>query len=178
MLELDQFKQLKDLNELKSHLTTKFVVIPDDLQAKISYKALLRESTLSELKDKVTVIHIFRDQSCCFFKQDELDLIDPDMIYNVVMIDRDKGDGEEYLIVFENAKAFKDFVFKSERPAAKDSVYLKLDDEMIAHLEAETLKAQIELCDQKIAKAEREIELANKALKEFRVLKQEVAKLL
>lgn len=178
MLELDQFKQLKDLNELKSHLTTKFVVIPDDLQAKISYKTLLSESTWSDVKSKVTRMAIFRDLSCYLSSLDELDLIDADTIHNVIMIDRDKGDSEDYLIVFENAKAFKDFVFKSERPAAKDSVYLKLDDEMIERLESETLKAQIELCDEKIAKAEREIELANKALKEFRVLKQEVAKLL
>ena len=178
MLELDQFKQLKDLNELKSHLTTKFVVLPDELNAKISYKALLRESTWSDLKDKVTVMHIFRDQSCFFFKHDELDLIDPDVIYDVVMIDRGKGDDEEYLIVFENAKAFKDFVFKSERPDAKDSVYLALDDEMIEKLVAKTRQAQLYLCDQKIAKAEREIELANKSLKEFQDLKQEIAKLL
>lgn len=150
----------------------------DELNAKISYKALLRESTWSDLKDKVTVMHIFRDQSCFFFKHDELDLIDPDVIYDVVMIDRDKGDDEEYLIVFENAKAFKDFVFKSERPAAKDSVYLALDDEMIEKLVAKTRQAQLYSCDQKIAKAEREIELANKALKEFQDLRQEIAKLL
>lgn len=178
MLELGQFKQLKNLNELKSHLTTKFVVLPDTLEAKISYKALLRESTWPDLKDKVTVMHIFRDQSCFFFKQDELDLIDVDTIHNVIMIDHDRGDDEEYLIVFENAKAFKDFVFKSERPAAKDSVYLNLDDEMIDAIVAETRQAQLYLCDQKIAKAENEIKLANKALKEFQDLRQEIAKLL
>lgn len=170
MLNLSQYKQLKDLNELKSHVATKFVVIPDDLQAKISYKTLLSESTWSDVKSKVTVMHIFRDQSCFFSHYDELDLIDPDVIYDVIMIDCDKGDNEEYLIVFENAKALNEFE-ESERPIGKNSVYLKLDDEMIEHLAAETLKAQIELCDEKIAKAEREIELANKALKEFQDLK-------
>lgn len=170
MLNLSQYKRLSTLNDLKSHTTTKFVIIPDDLKAKISYKTLLSESTWSDLKDKVTVMHIFRDQSCFFSHYDELDLIDPDVIYNVVMVDHDKGDDEEYLITFENAKALNEFA-ESERPIDKNSVYLALDDEMIEHLEAETLKAQIKLCDEKIAKAEREIELANKALKEFQDLK-------
>lgn len=177
MLNLSQYKQLKDLNELKSHATTKFVIIPEDLTAKISYKTLLSESTWSDVKSKITRMAIFRDLSCYFSNLDEFDLIDADTIHNVIMIDHDRGDDEEYLITFENAKALNEFA-ESERPISKNSVYLVLDDEMIEHLEAETLKAQIELCDEKIAKAEREIELANKALKEFRDLKQEVAKLL
>ena len=177
MLELDQFKQLKNLNELKSHLTTKFVVLPDTLEAKISYKALLRESTWSYVKSKITRMSIFRDLSCYYSNLDEFDLIDADTIHNVIMIDHDRGDDEEYLIKFENAKALNEFA-ESERPISKNSVYLVLDDEMIEHLEAETLKAQIELCDQKIAKAENEIKLANKSLKEFQDLKQEIAKLL
>ena len=171
MLNLSQYKQLKDLNELKSHTTTKFVIISEDLTAKISYKTLLSESTWSDLKDKVTVMHIFRDQSCFFSHYDELDLIDPDVIYDVVMVDRDKGDGEEYLITFENAKALNEFA-DSECPIDKNAVYLVLDNEMIEHLEAETLKAQIKFCDEKIAKAERGIKLATKSLKEFRDLKK------
>ena len=170
MLNLSQYKQLKDLNELKSHTTTKFVVIPEDLTAKISYKTLLSESTWSDVKSKVTRMKIFRDLSCYFSSLDELDLIDADTIHNVMMIDHDKGDDEEYLITFENAKALNEFA-ESERPISKNSVYLVLDDEMIEYLEAETLKAQIELCDQKIAKAENEIKLANKSLKEFQDLK-------
>lgn len=177
MLNLSQYKQLKDLNELKSHVATKFVIIPDDLKAKISYKTLLSESTWSDVKSKITRMTIFRDLSCYFSNLDELDLIDVDTIHNVIMIDHDKGDDEEYLITFENAKALNEFE-ECERPISKNSVYLVLDDEMIEHLETETLKAQIELCDEKIAKAEREIKIANKALKEFRDLKQEVSKLL
>lgn len=170
MLNLSQYKQLKDLNELKSHATTKFVIIPEDLTAKISYKTLLSESTWSDVKSKITRMAIFRDLSCYYSSLDELDLIDADTIHNVIMIDHDRGDDEEYLITFENAKALNEFA-ESERPISKNSVYLVLDDEMIEHLEAETLKAQIELCDEKIAKAERDIKLANKALKEFRDLK-------
>ena len=170
MLNLSQYKQLKDLNELKSHVATKFVVIPDDLKAKISYKTLLSESTWSDVKSKITRMTIFRDLSCYFSNLDELDLINADAIHNVIMIDHDKGDDEEYLITFENAKALNEFA-ESERPISKNSVYLVLDDEMIEHLEAETLKAQIKFCDEKIAKAERDIELANKALKEFQDLK-------
>ena len=176
MLNLSQYKQLKDLNELKSH-ATKFVIIPEDLTAKISYKTLLSESTWSDVKSKITRMTIFRDLSCYCSNLDEFDLIDAGTIHNVIMIDHDRGDDEEYLITFENAKALNEFA-ESERPISKNSVYLVLDDEMIEHLEAETLKAQIELCDEKIAKAEREIKIANKALKEFRDLKQEVAKLL
>lgn len=170
MLNLSQYKQLKDLNELKSYQTAKFVVIPEDMKAKISYKTLLSESTWSDVKSEVTRMSIFRDLSCYFSNLDELDLIDADTIHNVIMIDHDKGDDEEYLITFENAKALNEFA-ESERPICKNSVYLALDDEMIEHLAAETLTAQIEFCDEKIAKAEREIELANKSLKEFRDLK-------
>ena len=170
MLELSQFKQVKDLNELKSHVATKFVVIPEDMKAKISYKTLLSESTWSDVKSKVTRMTIFRDLSCYFSNLDELDLINADAIHNVIMIDHDKGDDEEYLITFENAKALNEFA-DSERQIDKNAVYLVLDDEMIEHLAAETLKAQIELCDEKIAKAKRDIELANRSLKEFQDLK-------
>ena len=177
MLELSQYKQLKDLNELKSYQTAKFVVIPDDLKAKISCKTLLSESTWSDVKSKIARMSIFRDLSCYYSDLDEFDLIDADTIHNVIMIDHDRGDDEEYLITFENAKALNEFA-ESERPIDKNAVYLVLDDEMIKHLEAETLKAQIKFCDEKIAKAERDIKLATKSLKEFRDLKQEVAKLL
>lgn len=170
MLELDQYKQLSTLNELKSHTTTKFVVIPDDLKAKISYKTLLSESTWSDVKRKITQMSIFRDLSCYYSNLDELDLIDEDTIHNVIMIDHDRGDDEEYLITFENAKTLNEFA-ESERPIGKNSVYLVLDNEMIEHLEAETLKAQIELCDEQIAKAKRDIKLATKSLKEFQDLK-------
>lgn len=170
MLNLSQYKQLKDLNELKSYQTAKFVIIPDDLKSKISYKTLLSESTWSDVKSKITRMTIFRDLSCYFSNLDELDLIDADTIHNVMMIDHDRGDDEEYLITFENAKALNEFA-DSERPISKNAVYLVLDDEMIEHLEAETLKAQIELCDEKIAKAERDIKLASKSLKEFQDLK-------
>lgn len=170
MLNLSQYRQLSTLNELKSHTTTKFVIIPDDLKAKISYKTLLSESTWSDVKSKITRMSIFRDLSCYYSSLDELDLIDADTIHNVIMIDHDRGDDEEYLITFENAKALNEFE-ESERPICKNSVYLVLDDEMVEYLEAETLKAQIELCDEKIAKAKRDIELANKALKEFQDLK-------
>lgn len=170
MLNLSQYKQLSTLNELKSHVTTKFVIIPEDLTAKISYKTLLRESTWPDVKSEVTRMTIFRDLSCYYSSLDELDLIDADTIHNVIMIDHDRGDDEEYLITFENAKALNEFA-ESERPISKNSVYLVLDDEMVEHLATETLKAQIELCDEKIAKAKRDIKLADKALKEFQDLK-------
>lgn len=147
MLNLSQYKQLSTLNELKSHIATKFVIIPEDMKAKISYKTLLSESTWSDVKSNVTRMTIFRDLSCYFSNLDELDLINADTIHNVIMIDHDKDD-DEYLITFENAKALNEFA-DSERPISKNSVYLVLDDEMVEHLEAETLKAQIELCDEK-----------------------------
>lgn len=170
MLNLSQYRQLSTLNELKSHDATKFVIIPDDLKAKISYKTLLSESTWSDVKSKITRMSIFRDLSCYYSNLDELDLIDADTIHNVIMIDHDRGDDEEYLITFENAKALNEFE-ESERPISKNSVYLVLDDEMIEHLAAETLKAQIKLCDEEIAKAKRDIKLATKSLKEFQDLK-------
>lgn len=170
MLNLSQYRQLSTLNELKSHDATKFVIIPEDMKAKISYKTLLSESTWSDVKSKITRMSIFRDLSCYYSNLDELDLIDAGTIHNVIMIDHDRGDDEEYLITFENAKALNEFA-ESERPIGKNSVYLVLDNEMIEHLEAETLKAQIELCDEEIAKAKRDIKLATKSLKEFQDLK-------
>ena len=170
MLNLSQYKQLATLNELKSYQTAKFIVIPEDMKAKISYKTLLSESTWSDVKSKVTRMKIFRDLSCYFSGLNELGIIDPDAIHNVIMIDHDRGDDEEYLITFENAKALNEFI-ESERPISKNSVYLVLDDEMIEHLAAETLKAQIKLCDEEIAKAKRDIRLATKSLKEFQDLK-------
>ena len=46
---------------------------------------------------------------------------------------------------------------------------------MVEHLAAETLKAQIEFCDEKIARAKSDIKLANDALKEFLDLKATLA---
>lgn len=174
MLNLSQYKRLSTLNDLKSHTTAKFVVIPEDMKAKISYKTLLSESTWSDVKSKITRMTIFRDLSCYFSNLDELDLIDTDTIHNVIMIDHDKGDDEEYLITFENAKAINEFA-ESERPISKNSVYLVLDDKMIEHLAAETLKAQIKFCDEKIVRAKSDIKLANDTLKEFLDLKATLA---
>ena len=105
MLNLSQYKQLSTLNDLKSHVTTKFIIIPEDMKAKISYKTLLSESTWSDLDTFINVLHILEDQDCEFSYDDEFDMINADIIHNVIMIDHDKGDDEEYLITFENAKA-------------------------------------------------------------------------
>ena len=174
MLNLSQYKRLSTLNDLKSHTTTKLVIIPEDMKAKISYKTLLSESTWSDLDTFINVLHILEDQDCEFSYDDEFDMINADIIHNVIMIDHDKGDDGEYLITFENAKAINEFA-ESERPISKNSVYLVLDDKMIEHLAAETLKAQIKFCDEKIVRAKSDIKLANDTLKEFLDLKATLA---
>ncbi len=172
MLDLSQFKQLKDLNDLKSHQTPKFIVLPEDLKAQISYKTLLKESTWSEIDSMVNVVNILKDQDYYFYYADEFELIDSEEIHDVAMIDYDDEKGE-FIVTFENKKAFKDFL-DQEDYRISDAVYLELDDQMIEELAAKTREAQLDYYDQKIAKAELDIKLATKALKEFEKLKEEL----
>lgn len=173
MLELSRFKQLKDLNDLKSHQTLKFVILPEDLKAQISYKTLLSESTWSVLSDNVSVFHVFKDQSCYFSRVNEFALIDLTEIFNIVMIDYDNEEQEEFIFTFENRKAFKDFLDEKDYRLSNVS-YLELDDQMLEELTAKTREAQLDYYDRKIAKAELDIKLATKALKEFEELKEEL----
>lgn len=103
MLELNQSKQLKDLNELKSHQTPKFIVLPEDLKAHISYKTLLNEATWSEISNFVIVLNVLKDQSYYVSNTDEFDLIDLTEIFNIVMIDCD-DEKDEFIVTFENKK--------------------------------------------------------------------------
>ena len=84
MLELNQSKQLKDLNELKSHQTPKFIVLREDFKAQISYKTLLSESTWSVLSDNVSFFHVFKDQSYYVSHLNEFSLIDLNEIFNIL----------------------------------------------------------------------------------------------
>ena len=173
MLKLSQFKQLKTLSDLKSHQATKFIVLPEDLKAKISYKTLLSESAWSDLGDNVNVVHFFKDLSCYFSYVDESALIDLAEIHNVVMIDYDEDDREEFIATFSNAKTLEDYL-NSRLHFPSDAVYLKLDNQMIEELAAKTREAQIKLYDEKIAKAELDIKLATAALKKYEDLKGEL----
>lgn len=171
MLELSKFKQLTNLNELKSRQTLKFIVVPEDLKSLISLKTLLSEATWSDVRDFVSVLHICKDQSYYHSRVDEFNLIDLEEMLNVVMIDYDDKEREEFIITFENKKAFKEFLDEKDYHMS-DAVYLELDDQMIEELFAKTREDQIELYDKKIAKAELDIKLATKALKEFEELKE------
>ena len=173
MLELSQFKQLKTPSDLKSHQTTKFIVIPEDLKAKISYKTLLSEVTWSDLGEFVNVMHVFKDGSAWFSYLDELSLINMQETYHALMIAYDEDDREEFIATFENAKALEDYL-ASKLHFPSDAVYLELDNRMIEELAAKTREAQIELYDEKIAKAELDINLATAALKKYEDLKGEL----
>lgn len=173
MLELSRFKQLKDLNDLKSHQTPKFAVLPEDLKAQISYKTLLSESTWSVPSDNVGVFHVFKDQSCYFSSVNEFALIDLTEISNIVMIDYDDEECKEFIFTFENKKAFKDFLDEKDYRIS-NATYLELNDQMLEELTAKTREAQLDYYDRKIAKAELDIKLATKALKEFEELKEEL----
>lgn len=172
MLELNQSKQLKDLNELKSHQTPKFIVLPEDLKAHISYKTLLNEATWSEISNFVIVLNVLKDQSYYVSNTDEFDLIDLTEIFNIVMIDCD-DEKDEFIVTFENKKAFKDFLDEKDYRIS-NATYLELNDQMLEKLAAKTREAQMDYYDRKIAKAELDIKLATKALKEFEELKEEL----
>ena len=173
MLDFSQFNQLTNLIDLKSHLTTKFVVLPEDLNHHISYKALLSEATWSDLGDKVNVVHFFKDQSCYFSYVDEFDLIDSAEILDVLIVDYDEDDREEFVATFENRAALETYL-KNRLHFPSNAVYLELNDQMLEELAAKTREAQIELCDRKIAKSKREMKLAAATVKEFEDLKGEL----
>ena len=172
MLELSRFKQLKTLSDLKSRQSLKFVVITEDLKASISFKTLLNEATWSEISNFVTVLNVLKDQSYYVNNTDEFDLIDLTEIFNIVMIDCDDEKGE-FIVTFENKKAFKDFLDEKDYRIS-NSTYLELNDQMLEELAAKTREAQMDYYDRKIAKAELDIKLATKALKEFEELKEEL----
>ena len=173
MLDFSQFKQLTNLIDLKSHLTTKFVVLPEDLKHRVSYKALLSEATWSDLGDNVNVVHFFKDQSCYFSYVDEFALIDPTEIHDVLMIDYDEDDREEFVATFENRAALETYL-KNRLHFPSNAVYLELNNQMIEELAAKTREDQIEFCDNEIAKAKREMKLAAATVKDFEDLKEEL----
>lgn len=171
MLELIQFKQLKTLSDLKSRQSLKFIVLPEDLKAHISYKTLLNEATWSEISNFVIVLNVLKDQSHYVKNTDEFDLIDLTEIFNIVMIDCD-DEKDEFIVTFENKKAFKDFLDEKDYRIS-NATYLELNDQMLEKLAAKTREAQMDYYDRKIAKAKLDIKLATKALKEFEELKEE-----
>lgn len=173
MLDFSQFKQLKNLNELKSYQTTKFIVLPENLKHRVSYKTLLSEATWSDLGNNVNVMHVLKDLDYYFGYSDELDMIDFEEIHNVVMIDYAEDEREEIVITFENQKALNEFT-KSELKIDRNAVYLELNDQMIEELAAKTREAQLEYYDQEIAKANLDIKLATARLKEYEDLKGEL----
>lgn len=173
MLDFSQFNQLTNLDDIKSHLTTKFVVIPKDLKHRISYKTLLSESTCSDLGDNVNVVHFFKDQSCYFSYVDEFALIDSTEIHDVLMIAYDEDDREEFVATFENRAALETYL-KNRLHFPSNAVYLELNNQMIEELAAKTREDQIEFCDNEIAKAKREMNLAAATVKDFEDLKGEL----
>lgn len=173
MLDFSQFNQLTNLDDLKSHQATKFIVLPEDLKSKISYKTLLSEVTWSDLGDNVNVVHFFKDQSCYFSYVDEFALIDSTEILDVLIVDYDEDDREEFVATFENLAALETYL-KNRLHFPSDAVYLELDDQMIEELADKTREAQLEFCDQEIAKANLDIKLATARLKEYEDLKGEL----
>lgn len=173
MLDFSQFKQLKNLNELKSYQSTKFIVLPEDLKSKISYKTLLSEVIWSDLGDNVNVVHFFKDLSRYFSYVDEFALIDSTEILDVLIVDYDEDDREEFVATFENRAALETYL-KNRLHFPSNAVYLELNNQMIEELAAKTREDQIEFCDNEIAKAKREMKLAAATVKDFEDLKGEL----
>lgn len=173
MLDFSQFKRLTNLSDLKSHQTAKFVVIPKDLKHRISYKTLLSESTLSDIGEKVNVMHVLKDLSAYFGYFDELECIDIKELYHIAMIAYDEDDREEFVATFENAKSLEDYL-SSRLHFPSDAVYLELNDWMIEELAAKTLEAQLKFYDEKISRMRWDIANLMSDLKDLEDLKGEL----
>lgn len=173
MLELNQFKQLETLSDLKSHQTAKFIVLPEDLKSKISYKTFLSEVTWSDLGEFVNVMHVFKDGSAWFSYLDELSLINMQETYHTLMIAYDEDDREEFIATFENAKALEDYL-ASRLHFPSDAVYLELNNQMIEELAAKTREAQIKFYDEKISGMKWDIAKMTSDLKDLEDLKGEL----
>lgn len=173
MLDFSQFKQLTNLSDLKSHLSTKFVVLPEDLKHRVSYKSLLSEATWSDLGDNINVIHFFKDQSCYFSYVDEFALIDSTEILDVLMVDYDEDDREEFVATFENRAALETYL-KNRLHFPSDAVYLELDDQMLQEIETRTREDQIEYYDREIEQTQRKIESSMRYLKDLEAAKGEL----
>lgn len=173
MLDFSQFKQLKNLNELKSYQTTKFIVLPENLKHRVSYKTLLSEATWSDLGNNVNVMHVLKDLDYYFGYSDELDMIDFEEIHNVVMIDYAEDEREEIVITFENQKALNEFT-KSELKIDRNAVYLELNDQMIEELAAKTREAQLKFYDEKISGMKWDIAKMMSDLKDLEDAKEEL----
>lgn len=173
MLDFRKFEQLKDLLDFKSHFRFKLVTFPRDFDARVSFKTLVEEASWSDLGDEISILHIFEDQSSFLDWADEFSLINLSFISDVVVIGYDESDLKEFAITFENDKALEDFV-ESRKESFANAMHLKLDNRMIDELADETRKSQIKFYDQKIAKANLDIKLATKALKEYEAAKEEL----
>lgn len=173
MPDFSQFKQLKTLSDLKSHQTAKFVVLPEDLKHRVSYKSLLSEATLSDLGDNINVIHFFKDQSCYFSYVDEFALIDSTEILDVLIVDYDEDDREEFVATFENRAALETYL-KNRLHFPSNAVYLELDDQMLREIETRTREDQIEFCDKKISRMKWDIAMMMSDLKDLEDLKGEL----
>lgn len=173
MLDFRKFEQLKDLLDFKSHFRFKLVTFPRDFDALVSFKTLVEEASWSDLGDKISVLHIFEDQSSYLDWADEFTLINLSYISNVIVIGHDECDLKEFAITFENEKALEDFV-ESRKESFVNAMHLKLDDQMIDELADETRKSQIKFYDQKITKAKLDIKLAEINLKEYEAEKEKL----
>ena len=173
MLDFNQFKQLKTLSDLKSHQTAKFIILPEDLKAKISYKTLLSEATLSDLGEFVNVMHVFKDESAWFSYLDELSLINIQETYHTLMIAYDEDDREEFIATFENRAALEAYL-KNRLHFPSDAVYLELNDQAIEELAAKTREAQIKFYDEKISGMKWDIARMMSDLKDLEDAKEEL----
>ena len=176
MLDFNQFKQLTDLSDLKSRQALKIIALPEDLVHRISYKALLSESTWSDLGDRIDVLRFFKDRSYYYYNFDDFDMIDPEAIYRFIVVDYNKEDLEEFIVTFEDQKSLENYLKPkwSSWRIDSNSVYIELDDQMLQEIESRTREDQIEFCDNKIAKAKRDMKIAAATLKEFEDLKGEL----
>ena len=172
MLDFTQFKRLESFNDLKSRQSAKFIILPETLDAEISFKTLMKELTWSEVGSKVDLAHFFQDQSYYSENVDEFSLIDLTGA-NVIMIDRDKSSYEEDIVTFENDRALERYVhLKSD--SFSDAVYLELNEEMIKELAAKTVEDQLSYYDNEIGKTLHKIELESRHLKDLEAAKDKL----
>lgn len=176
MLDFSQFNQLTNLDDLKSLRALKIIFLPEELEHRISYKALLSAVTWSKIGSGIDVLRFFKDQSYYYYNFDDFDMVDPESKYRLMVVDYNEEDRQEFLVTFEDQKALENYLKPkwSRWGIDSDSAYIELDDQMLDEIEAKTHADQLKFCDQKIAKAKLDMKFAADELKKFEDLKGEL----
>ena len=166
MLDFKNYKKL--CSEFTHYSGDKFIELPKESMDSIGLWSLVDRMTLHEIDDLLDVVIWSDDRTC--IREDTTrirSVLDKDL-FNLAMINR-----ADTIILFKNETAAKHFICDSRINISKVDI-LKVDESLAQELIEKTREDQIEFCDNKIAKAKREMKLAAATVKEFEDLKGEL----